>query len=185
MGKYKIDKGNILISQPFLGDPNFERSVVLLCEHNETGTFGFVLNQLTELSIKQVWEGHAFSDIPVYIGGPVEQNTLHFIHRLNGIIEDGVEISKGLFWGGDYEQVKSLINLGNIQPNDIRFFLGYSGWSPNQLEREMEDKAWIISQTNSSFIFDTPSDQFWRSILKNMGGKHKMLANYPIDPRLN
>ncbi len=185
MAKHDVKKGDLLIAEPFLGDPNFERSVVLLCEHQENGSFGFVLNQATDMKISDVLDDLDYSDFPVYIGGPVEQDTLHFIHRMGFAIEDTQEISPGLFWGGDFEQVQTWLQMGKISEEDLRFFVGYSGWTGGQLEHELDDDAWIISHVKSDFIFDTPSSQLWREVLRQMGGKHKVLSNYPIDPRLN
>lgn len=188
MARHNLDKGYLLIAEPFLGDTNFERTVILLCEHDKNGSLGFILNQKTTFELKDVIEDvEENNDInqPLFIGGPVQQNTLHFIHRLGTQIEDSVEISEGLYWGGNYEQITRLLTLGKIQAKDIRFFLGYSGWSQGQLENELTQNSWIMSEAETTFIFDTTPDQFWRSILKKMGGKHKALANYPIDPRLN
>ncbi|MDJ1499136.1 YqgE/AlgH family protein [Xanthocytophaga agilis] len=178
-------KGKLLIAEPFLGDPNFERSVVLLCEHTETGSFGFVLNQTTVLTLKDVIEDEIYADLPLHIGGPVEHNTLHFIHRMGTIIDDTIPIADDLYWGGDFEQVKSLLNMGKMSTDDIRFFVGYSGWGEQQLENELKQNAWIVTDAESSFIFQTPADQFWRNILRRMDGKYKAFANYPTDPRLN
>jgi putative transcriptional regulator len=185
MTKLSPASGRLLIAEPFLGDPNFERSVVLMCEHNEEGSFGLVLNQTTDLTLKDVWPETPYADFPLYIGGPVQQNTLHFIHRLGSEIEQSIEISKGLFWSGDYDQLTSQINLGKIDEKDIRFFAGYSGWSAGQLLKEMQENAWIVSMVESNFIFDTLAKDFWREVLKKMGGEYKSIANYPIDPRLN
>lgn len=177
-------KGKILIAEPFLGDKNFERSVVLLCEHSFQGSFGLVLNQLTNLKLDDVIE-NIYSDLPLYLGGPVENNTLHFIHRLGNQIDGTVDIGNGIYWSGDFEQVKTLINIGKIPENDIRLFVGYSGWSGGQLENEMKQNSWILSDADASLIFDTPSKNFWREVLKRMGGQYKVLSNYPTDPRLN
>src|SRR6218665_3318782 len=98
-------KNKILIAEPFLGDPNFERSVVLLCEHNAEGSFGFVLNQESSLRLADVVEG-VYADFPLYIGGPVEQNTLHFIHRLGDMVDNTVEIGNGIYWSGDFESFR-------------------------------------------------------------------------------
>jgi len=185
MDQKNIQKGNILIAEPFLGDDNFERSVVLLCEHNQEGSFGFVLNQATKMTLADVLEDVTSAEMPLYIGGPVEQNTLHFLHRLPDLLDHTVEVQEGLYWGGDFEQVTSLINMGKITENDIRFFLGYSGWGEGQLANELSENVWITTQAASAFIFETAADQFWRSILRNMGGRHKVLSNYPTDPRLN
>lgn len=177
-------KGKFLISEPFLGDPNFERSVVLLCEHNEQGSFGLVLNQKSNLSLGDVMEG-IYGDFQLYVGGPVEQNTLHYIHRLGDQIPESIPLGNGIYWSGDFEEIKTLMNIGKIPENDIRFFLGYSGWGERQLTDEMKRNSWIVSNADAEFIFDTPNEQFWRAVLKRMGGEYKVLSNYPTDPRLN
>lgn len=185
----EINRGQLLVSEPFLGDPNFERTVVLICEHSVDGTFGFVLNKLTEVNLKDALEEindvTTSEDIKLYIGGPVEQNTLHFIHRLGDHIEGSIPIAENVWWGGNYEQIKTMLELNAIQAEDIRFFIGYSGWGAGQLDTEVEEKAWIVAGTISGFVFDTPPDKLWREVLKNMGGKYKEISNYPIDPRLN
>ncbi|WP_247237094.1 YqgE/AlgH family protein [Telluribacter sp. SYSU D00476] len=180
-----ISKGSLLIAEPFLSDPNFERGVILLCEHNEQGSFGFVLNQATELMLGDVLEETIYQDIPLYLGGPVEKNTLHFIHCRPDLIEGGIEIGENVYWGGDFEQVKTLINVNQLTNEDLRFFVGYSGWGSGQLLDELLQKTWIVSQTSSDFLFSTPANHFWREVLKNMGGKYRSIAHYPIDPSLN
>lgn len=174
-----------MIARPYLGDPNFERGVVLLCEHNSSGSFGFVLNQTTELFLGDVLEETIYQDIPLHLGGPVEKNTLHFIHRRPDLIEDGSEIMNGVFWGGDFDKVKTLLNINTMRPDDVRFFIGYSGWGGGQLEEELEQESWITSNTNSEFLFNTPPSNFWREILRGMGGEYRSIAHYPIDPRSN
>lgn len=176
--------GKLLIAEPFLGDPNFERSVVLLCEHNEEGSFGFVLNQAANLELNDVLSQPTSTHLPLYVGGPVGQNTLHFVHRLV-FLEDAVELGNGLFWGGDFEQMTSLLNIGKISERDVRFFVGYSGWGSGQLDQEMKQKSWIVSQTTADFVFETPTDQFWRAVLRQMGGEYRVKSHYPTDPRLN
>lgn len=179
-------KGDLLISEPFLPDPNFERTVVLLCEHNEEGSFGFVLNRPSLLKYSDVIDGVDDFNVSLFIGGPVQQDTLHFIHRAGEIIEDSMEICPGVFWGGNYEQVQSLIDTKQINPNDFKFFIGYSGWGDGQLEMEMKEKTWIVSDVaNAIQIFDMDPEKLWKLALNNMGGKYKMISNYPIDPRLN
>jgi putative transcriptional regulator len=123
--------------------------------------------------------------MPLFIGGPVQKNTLHFIHRLGHQISDSLEISEGLYWSGDYDQVASMVNLGKIDENNIRFFAGYSGWGEGQLERELSQNYWIVTQMDANFLFETSPQMLWRDTLKKMGGKYKMFSNYPIDPTLN
>ncbi|AQG82249.1 YqgE/AlgH family protein [Spirosoma montaniterrae] len=179
-----VVNGSLLIAEPFLGDSNFERSVVLVCEHNQAGTFGLVLNQLTDVNVSDVIEDmHA--DLPLYVGGPVQQNTLHFIHRRPDLLDESIQILDGLYWSGNFDQVKQAVNLGTLTERDIRFFIGYSGWGEGQLANELEQKAWIVSQTDADFLFSTPANAFWRGVLKRMGGEYKAIAHYPVDPRLN
>lgn len=110
---------------------------------------------------------------------------MHYVHRLGHLITDSVDLGNGIFWAGNFEQIKSLINIGKIKEKDIRFFLGYSGWGERQLAAEMNRNSWVVSETDSSMVFDSTSDEFWRKVLRNMGGSYKILSNYPIDPRLN
>lgn len=183
--KSNLHKGTFLIAEPFLNDPNFERSVVYLCEHSEHGSLGFVINQKTNLFLNDVLEDDVYEEIPLYLGGPVEKNTLHYIHRRPDLIPDSIEVQNGIYWGGDFDNVKAEINRFNLPPTDIRFFVGYSGWAEGQLEEEMELNTWILSSADAEFLFDTPAKSFWREILKRMGGEYKAIAHYPIDPSLN
>ncbi len=179
-------RGDFLISEPFLPDPNFERTVILVCEHNEEGTFGLVLNKVTDLTLNDVME-EDFSFLgKLNVGGPVEHNTLHFLHRLDRPIEGSVQIAKDLYWSGSFEEIRILIETGNIEENDIRFFVGYSGWSEGQLREELDRQSWFVkSGASSAQVFDLDADRLWKSILKEMGGKYKVFSNYPADPRLN
>jgi putative transcriptional regulator len=180
-----VSKGSLLIAKPFLGDPNFERGVILLCEYNEQGSFGFVLNQVTDLFVGDVLEETIYQDIALHLGGPVEKNTLHFIHRRPDLISGGAQIMDGVFWGGDFNQLKTLLNLNTIREEDVRFFIGYSGWGEGQLDEEIAQDSWIITHTTSDFLFTTPPGNFWREVLKGMGGEYRSIAHYPTDPRNN
>jgi len=179
-------KGDLLISEPFLPDPNFNRTVVLLCEHNEMGSFGFVLNKPSNLKMSEIMEDLGGLEIEAYLGGPVQQDTLHFIHRRPELFENSIEITDGLFWGGEYEKLKLLADTGQINPNEFKFFVGYSGWSGGQLSNELEENSWIISRNiEIEHIFDTKPDKLWKIALEKLGGKYRMFSNYPVDPRLN
>ena len=183
--KIKPEKGRLLISEPFLPDPNFERTVVLLCEHNEEGSFGFVLNKPSILKVNEVMEDLAALDNLVYVGGPVQQDTLHFIHR-NGELEKAVEIVERIYWGGTFENLMLLCETKQISGGDVRFFLGYSGWGPGQLESELDQDSWIVCDyVTDKLLFDTGLEIMWRKALENMGGRFSMYSNYPVDPRLN
>ena len=179
-------KGDFLISEPFLPDPNFDRTVVLLCEHNEEGSVGFILNKPSILKFDEAVEDVDDFDVSLYVGGPVQQDTLHFIHRAGDLLEGSMLIKDGIYWGGNYEQLIVLINSGSIDTKDFKFFLGYSGWAPGQLEEELKQKSWIIADDASvKQVFDINSKLLWKEILNGMGGKFKIIANFPVDPRMN
>src|SRR5476651_2432719 len=114
------EKGKILISEPFLNDPNFKRTIILLTEHNEEGSVGFIMNKPTELSLNDAIDDFPEFDSAIYFGGPVQLNTLQFIHRAGDIIEGSIEIMPGLFWGGNFESLKEQMEIGCLKPEDFR-----------------------------------------------------------------
>ncbi|MFT3845308.1 MAG: YqgE/AlgH family protein [Lacibacter sp.] len=177
--------GVLLVSDPFLKDPNFMRTVVLLCEHKEEGSFGLVLNRAFELSLDQLMNQSYNWKTPVYIGGPVQMDTLHFLHQLPDIIPGGIEICKGVFWGGDFETVTTLLNNNLLDFNKIRFYIGYSGWSAGQLTDEMKEKSWLTVPANRNLIFTKKVENIWKDAVKSMGKKYEQVIHYPIDPQLN
>lgn len=177
--------GVLLIADPFLKDPNFMRTVVLLTEHKDEGTIGFVLNRQFKNTLDELLpevEGH---QLPVYYGGPVQMNTIHFLHRYPDEITGGVEVMKGVYWGGDFEAVIDLINSGNADPDKIRFYIGYSGWSTGQLSSEIEEKTWLTVEAARSLVFHQDAEEIWKDSLKHLGGEYEMMINFPIDPQLN
>ena len=179
-------KGDLLISEPFLADPNFERSVILICEHNDEGTLGFVLNKPTNHTLGEVVQEACDYPSLLHKGGPVQLDTLHFIHRTESLISGSNKIKENIFWGGDFEQLLSFINTRQVSQNDLMFFLGYSGWSPGQLEDELKENTWFVyKETDQYDVFEGKTDNLWRKVLKSMGGKFKAISNYPTDPRLN
>lgn len=185
MENLSLDKGMFLVSEPFLPDPNFKRTVVILTEHDEDGSIGFVLNRKTNLLLNDVLEDFPEFPVPLYLGGPVEQNTLHYIHNSKFNIPVSKEVVPGLSWGGDFEVVKELIESQVLHADDIRFFIGYSGWSPEQLQGELDDKAWILAHATKQLILMEEEEDLWRRVLKQLGKEYSLMANYPEDPRLN
>ena len=177
--------GVLLISDPFLKDPNFMRTVVLLCDHNSEGSFGLVLNRPINENLGQLINGLEDSHITVSYGGPVQMDTLHFLHQLPEQITGGDEICDGVYWGGNFETVIRLIHEQQLDEKRIRFFLGYSGWSSGQLDAEMEEKSWLTVQANKHLVFEKDEQSIWKKSLQQMGGEYEQLVNYPIDPQLN
>lgn len=185
LNKLNPKKGRILISEPFLDDDYFKRSVVLLCEHNEEGTFGYVLNNYIPTAISDILENFPEIDSRISLGGPVNSDNLFYIHTLGNKIQGSLEIIPGLFMGGSFEEMKSLMKDGLIKENELRFFIGYSGWSTGQLERELKDSSWIVAETDITTIMDTYIHNLWKKILGDMGENHQLFSNYPENPSLN
>jgi putative transcriptional regulator len=179
------EKGKILISEPFLNDPNFKRTIILLSEHSEEGSVGFILNKPTQFRVHHLIEDFPEFDAPVFFGGPVQVNTLQFIHKAGNIIDDSTEIADGLYWGGSFEILKLLIEAKQVQPSDFRFFIGYSGWSNGQLEEEIKINSWIVTSTTTENVFSDEPDKLWGGILKSMGKKFAILASFPENPSVN
>ncbi|MFY7964230.1 MAG: YqgE/AlgH family protein [Chitinophagaceae bacterium] len=181
----KIESGVLLVSDPFLKDPNFLRSVILVCEHEAEGSLGFVLNKPYSRNLNQLIDGVDELHYPVFSGGPVQLDSLHFLHTKPRLIEGGLNIVNGIYWGGNFEQALELMKTKQITPRDIRFYIGYSGWSIGQLDAEVEEKSWLIHNAARQFVFHHNADMLWKDVVKDMGGDYKQLVNYPIDPQLN
>lgn len=183
-------QGKILISEPFLKDFYFKRSIVLLAEHNEDGTFGLVLNKPTTIKISEIINDDSFQvsedfDCNVFLGGPVKTDSLFFIHTRNDLIENCIKIIDGLFWGGDIKLVNHLIENNILTKNDIRFYIGYSGWEPKQLDQELREHSWVVANTNADFLLKNPPEHLWKNAVKLLGKEYADWVNYPIDPQLN
>jgi len=177
--------GKLLIADPFLRDPNFMRSVVFVCEHKDEGSFGFVLNRKYDHELEELISGVDTSGFPVYYGGPVQKDTLHFLHQRPDLIDGGAVVTDNIFWGGNFETVVQLIKNNRLTNRDIRFFIGYSGWGEGQLEEEMKSKSWITGEGTRKIIFPANIDSTWKEALKQLGGEYVQMINYPIDPQLN
>ena len=181
----KPHKGGLLISEPYLPDPNFKRTVILLCDHNDEGTFGFVLNKSTKAGLKEFIDIDSDFNPEVFVGGPVQQDSLNFLHR-GDEFEGGMKITEGLYWGGNFEHLKVLMDQGQLDESNFRFFIGYSGWGIGQLEKEVNENSWIVTKgLTADVLLETNSNLLWKQVLKAMGGKYEMFSNYPTDPRLN
>ena len=183
--RLKPKAGRLLVSEPYLADPNFERTIILLCEHNEDGTVGFILNKPSLSKLGDLIIDLSPLENIVGMGGPVQQDTLHYIHRCPGI-EGAVEIAENVFWGGAFEMLTEKLETKQLRHGDVKFFLGYSGWSPGQLEEEIKVNSWIVSNfVSEELIFETDEGEMWRKTLKKMGGRFSMYSNYPVDPSMN
>ena len=177
--------GILLIADPFLKDPNFLRTVVLLCDHTTDGSFGFVLNKKIEQTLNELLVNFDDFKLPVYYGGPVQTDTIHFVHQYPDLIPDSVKVSNDIYWGGNFETVAALIKNNSINPNKIKFFIGYSGWGKEQLTGELDEKSWLTVTATKKLVFTTPPTDVWKGSLQHLGGEYEMMVNFPIDPQLN
>src|SRR6218665_2157394 len=179
------DSGILLIAEPFLKDPNFLRTVVLLCRHNtEEGSFGFIINKEYHQTLDELIPDLAGFEWPIYAGGPVQMDTLHYLHEYPELLPDSQQVCEGIYWGGDFELLKDLIKKGTIEPAKIKFFLGYSGWAQEQLDAEINEKSWLTIAASQQLVFDSPVEEIWRYSLKELGGKYALMIHFPTDPQL-
>ncbi len=178
-------KGRLLIAEPFMQDSFFKRSVVLLTEYNENGVVGFILNQPLEQKIHEAVKDFPIFDAPIFMGGPVQTDRLFFIHSQAESIPESELIIDHLWWSGNFNHLKLLIENEQIFPHEVMFFIGYSGWDVDQLKDEMKNNSWIISKADELTINDFKADKLWQTLLSEMGPKHKVLSNFPHDPSLN
>ena len=175
----ELAPGILLVAPPDLQDPNFKRAVVLLCEHSDTGTFGLILNQNINVEMSELLED------AVHVGGPVQMDTLYFLHRFGADVGDATRVCPDVYWGGEFEKLQDTIRAREVTRSDVRFYLGYAGWSSGQLQEEVDAGAWILTQGSAELVFDTEAATLWRNVMIGLGGEYALLANFPDEPRLN
>lgn len=185
MSDLKPNKGNLLIAEPsILNDDSFNRSIILLTEHNPSSAVGFILNRPLKFTINDIIPDIDCS-FTVYQGGPVEQDNLYFIHKIPELIPDSIQVSNNIYWGGNFDSLKNLLDRNEIESTDIRFFLGYSGWGTNQLHEELVNNSWFISENDFENILSVDNRSLWKNKLMQKGGEYKIWANAPSDINLN
>ncbi len=180
-----VTAGALLLAAPMMLDPNFRRSVVLVCEHNHEGSFGLIVNRPLPFRSETLDEVLGENTTTIAFGGPVQPNTLHYVHRLPEAIPDAEPVANGIFWGGSFDHVRDAANVGILTDQQLRFFLGYAGWGPGQLQEEVDHRDWIVASLGLDLIFDVEADKLWSVAMRKLGGEYAVLANFPSDPRLN
>jgi len=179
------EKGKILISEPFLPDTFFNRSVVYLTDHNPKGSVGFILNKKLDIKISDAVSGFEGWNEHLNMGGPVAPDTLHYIHNLGALVPKSVHVEGDIYWGGEIDAIRELIKSGSVSPVQIRFFLGYSGWSAGQLERELKENSWVIAKVKSEMIMNSRGVDSWKRFLKSLKNKYRVWADFPESPEMN
>ena len=173
------EKGKLLVSIPFIPDPHFKKTVIYLTEHNEAGTLGFILNKQTELFLSDVVNELEGFNPPLFYGGPVQTNTLHFIHKSDIQLEGSVDLGNGIFWSGDFEALLEHAKNHAIKSDDFKFFIGYSGWALGQLDHELEEKTWVVASSTPAFVFASDPTKLWNNVLKSLGKQYAQMSSYP------
>ncbi len=180
-----LAKGKCLISEPFAEDTYFSRSVILITEDNDTdGTVGFVLNKLLPVNVNTFFPDIPTFNAPCFLGGPVNSNTIYYMHTRPDLLTESVHIKDNLFWGGNINDLKKAIITETIKPNEIKLFVGYSGWKPNQLKKEIEDNCWLVSDIDTELVMNT-NGNVWKQLLSNKGDDYLIWANAPVSPIFN
>lgn len=178
-------RGRILISEPFLRDATFGRSVILLVDHTDEGSMGLVINKQLPLLLNDIiMEFKYLDEIPLYKGGPIATDTLFYLHTLSDI-PGSISISKGLYLNGDFDEIKKYILQGNKISECIRFFLGYSGWDSEQLSNEIRENTWLVSEEEKSYLMKNNIKDMWRKALEKLGSKYETWSRFPQVPTLN
>ena len=177
-------KGSVLISEPYSEDYFFQRSVVLLIEHDKSGSVGFVLNKNLNKGLKDITDYFGKYNAGINLGGPVSNQNLYYLHKLGYTIEGSVRVKTGLYWGGNFEVIKELASLGKLNDDNIKFFLGYSGWGEGQLESEIKKNFWLVANSPTNEIMSDP-DTIWKSALNRMEKKYRIWSNFPVNPESN
>ena len=178
MIEINIRRGKILLAEPFMVDSNFKRTVVLMCEHEEEGSLGFILNRSLDMSINDLISDFPEINSTVYYGGPVQTDTIHYIHNAGELLDESQEIANGIYWGGNFEQLKALIREGLIKERDIQFFVGYSGWSSLQLTEEMNMGSWVVADLDDNYLF-REKENLWEQVMGNKGDAFTIIAQMP------
>jgi putative transcriptional regulator len=178
-------QGHILIAEPFLAGSYFNRSIIILASYNENGAIGFILNKKVDYPVEDLFVNFPDFDSEIHIGGPVGTDSVYFIHSLGDAIPGSIHIKENLYWGGDFDTLKLQIKLGLVNSQQVRFFLGYSGWEAGQLEEEIKENSWLVADVPQADLMTIDENSMWAESVRAMGGKYKMWENFPENPLMN
>jgi putative transcriptional regulator len=179
-------KGSVLLSDPFLNDNYFSRSVIVLCDYSKDGSFGFVLTNYLEVNLAELDSSFPIKNARISVGGPVDTEHLFYIHQFGDRVDESIQIMDNLYFGGNYTQLQDIILENKINEKKVRFFLGYSGWSASQLVDELKENSWVVvNNINSDEILNTSMDDFWKYCMEKQGKRFKIISQFPKNPYEN
>lgn len=171
-----LKSGTLLVAEPFMNDPYFKRAVVLLTEHRKDGSVGFILNKQLEVKVSELLGDFPAFESTVYYGGPVQTDTIHYVHNVGDLLEESVKIGEGVYWGGNFEKLKFLIDAKMISEENIRFYVGYTGWTEGQLEEEIKYGSWMLAEMDANYVFPKKLDTLWKSVLEHKGDAYAVIG---------
>jgi len=180
-----LSAGDILIAKPFLQDGFFKRSVIYMCEHNDEGSLGFILNRHQGLLLKDIFPHLKNGNFPIFEGGPVSSNQLFYVHSLGKQLTDAIHIKDEIYWGGNFFELSELIENEKVTLNQIQFFVGYSGWDKAQLYNELKSDSWVITHTPYNKLKQIPTQELWGAELTKINPSFKVFSDYNYDPSMN
>lgn len=180
-----IATGNILISEPFMNDFHFRRSVILIIDHNEEGSLGVIFNKRLTIPFNEIVQGFPEFKADVYLGGPVETDRIFFIHTIGEMIPDSYKISDGLYWSGNVNALKAMIKMDLIKPHEVRFYVGYAGWEGGQLRNELKANTWLVGKFSTKQLLTTIPGKMWKNFVRQMGKRYMLWDKFPVNPSEN
>ena len=180
-----IATGNVLISEPFMNDFHFRRSVILIIDNNEEGSLGVIFNKRLTIPFNEIVQGFPEFKADVYLGGPVETDRIFFIHTIGEMIPDSYKISDGLYWSGNVNALKAMIKMDLIKPHEVRFYVGYAGWDSGQLRNELKANTWLVGKFSSKQLLTTIPGKMWKNFVKQMGKRYMLWDKFPVNPSEN
>ena len=183
--KKTLKQGDILLAEPFMQDPNFIQAAILLTDYHPTGSIGFILNKPINMKVNDLLANFPKIDSDVFFGGPVATDTIHYLHNAGSLLEGSKMVAEGVYWGGDFDKLKFLVKSELIKPFQIRFYVGYSGWSPDQLEEELKGGSWVISDGDANYVFKSNANGLWKQVMVDKGTIYEIISEMPDTTNYN
>lgn len=180
--------GSLLVAEPFLSEECFNHAVILLIDHGDDNpSMGLTLNKKAGYNLSDIVdEVNKEIEVPVFSGGPVGDDRMFYLHTLPGLFKESIEVADGLYIGGDYAQVLDYVNAGYPTDGLLRFYVGYAGWEPGQLEKEIEQNVWAVTKPDEySKLLASKPGSLWHDTVRSMGPRYRGWQLHPINPLAN
>lgn len=159
-----LQPGNIIISTDLLNGTEFEKVAIVITEHNEKGTIGYVFNQLFPRKFNELEEFKHSIPVPLYAGGPVQTDMLYFMHCRPDLIAEGGQVADNVYMGGDFKKAVQFLNSGELPVADVRLYIGYCGWDVNELEAEIVEGSWQLTNASADLVFSSSTESAWKEL---------------------